>query len=242
MSKFDTLVDLLSELVSNLNQPKKKESFISQFFKNPFVITVLGGVILTFGTNWVSKQYQLRDKQSEAIALLESELPKELAYVKHQAMILSVLEEANCDENPDYLLDKPYVIGLTGRSCQEAESEYLKYYQIVLNKPAGASLIRIRSLFESPEIDEGAEILNGIVGLLSTTSNSLCIVNAADQARLVYDQLIDMTIDEVDGKLLNKSPEVFDLTRLSEKCPKEDLCSAPGKLSLFVDEKLCDDF
>ena len=78
--------------------------------------------------------------------------------------------------------------------------------------------------------------------VLAKVSKSLCIVNAADQARLVYDQLIDMTIDEVDGKLLNKSPEVFDLTRLSEKCPKEDICSAHGKLSLFVDEKLCDDF
>jgi len=228
MATVDDVLNQVSDLLDRLNRSEAKNSLIGAFLKNPIAITVIGSIMVTVGSNWVTKQFQLRDKQSDAVAALESEIPRELAVTTHLAMVLSVLEEQKCDENPDKVLSTPFVLGLTGKSCKDAEAEYLKYFSMLLEKPPGSSLVKVRALFASPAVDDGAQKLGALVGVLSVTSKPSCIVQVSRQARAAYDELVNLTIKEIDGTKVVKTPEAFNLSGLINLCGEEDLCRAPG--------------
>jgi len=228
MATTDEVLNQVSELLARLNCTEAKSSPIGAFLKNPIAITVIGSIMVTAGSNWVTKQFQLRDKQSDAIATLESEIPRELSVTTHLAMVLSVLEEQKCEENPNKRLSYPFVLGLTGKSCKEAEAEYLKYYSMLLEKPPGSSLVKVRALFESPAVDDGAQKLGALIGVLSVTSKPSCVIHVSGQARAAYDELVNLTIKEIDGTKVGKTPDVFDLSGLINQCGVEDLCRAPG--------------
>ena len=136
MSTTEEVLTQVSKLLERISSPQEKGTTIGAFLKSPIVITVVGSLLVTAGTNWVTKQFQLRDKQSDAVAALEAEIPRELALTTHLAMVSSVLEEEKCNENPDKKLPSPLVMGLTGKSCKEAEVEYLKYYSLFRKRPA----------------------------------------------------------------------------------------------------------
>jgi len=229
MATVDDVLKQVSNLLDRLSRPEvNKPSPLGAFFKNPITITVIGSLMVTAGSNWVTKQFQLRDKQSSAVAALESEFPRELAITTHLAMIKSVLEEEKCDENPNKALSHPFVLGLTGKSCKEAEAEYLKYFSLLLEKPAGSSLVKVRALFESPAVDDGAKKLGALIGVLSATAKPACIIDVSEQAEAAYDELVDLAIKEIDGTKVCKTPDVFDLSGLIGKCGEEDLCRARG--------------
>lgn len=229
MATVDDVLTQVLELLARLNRPDaSKTSPLGAFLKNPITITVIGSIMVTAGSNWVTKQFQLRDKQSDAVAALESEVPRELAVTTHLAMIKSVLEEEKCDENPNKALAHPFVLGLTGKSCKEAEAEYLKYFSLLLEKPPGSSLVKARALFESPAVDDGAQKLGALIGVLSATAKPACIIHVSTQAGAAYDELVDLTIHEIDGTKISKTPEVFDLSGLIGQCGEEDLCHARG--------------
>lgn len=224
MATTDDVLTQVSELLARLNGPEKKAGAISEFLKHPIVITVVGSILIAYGSNFVTKEFQLRDKQSEAVAALESAIPREIALTTQLAMISSVLEEQQCSENPGKKLLNPLVFGLTGKSCKEAEVEYLKFYALSLEHPPGSSLVKVRALFASPAVDEGAKKLGALIGLLSVTAQSSCIVQVARQADQAYGELVDLSIQEIDGSKVNKLPDIFRLTDLPAHCRLEDLC------------------
>lgn len=228
MAIADEVLAQVSELLVRLNKTEKRGSIIGAFLKHPIVVTVVGSVLITYGSNFVTKEFQLRDKQSDAVATLESEVPQELASTTHLAMISSVLESEGCSSQPNKKLKSPLVFGLTGKSCREAEAEYLKYYTISLQHPPGSSLARIRALFSSPAVDEGAKKLGALLGLLSVTADDNCIVHVANQAGGAYEELVDLTIQEIDGDKVRDTPAIFNLANLAKQCKTEDLCRVPA--------------
>jgi len=226
MTTVNHVLTEVSKLLDRLNHPDSKARSLSTFFRHPIVITVVGSILITLGSNVVTKKFQLRDKQADAVASLQSEIPRELALLSHLAEIRSVLEEEKCDNKADTdKLTRPLVMGLTGKTCKEAEEEYLKYYAIFLKSPPGASLVKVRALFESPAVDEGAQKLGALLKLLTITGNSTCIVQIEDQADEAFDELMNLSIKEIDGAKSDKMPKAFDMKiLLSSHCPKEDLC------------------
>jgi len=239
MATVDDVLNQVSDLLARLNHSEAKISPFGAFLKNPKVITFIGSIMVAIGSNWVTKQFQLRDKQSDAVAALESEIPRELAVTTHLAMVLSVLEEQKCDENPDKVLSHPFVLGLTGKSCKAAEAEYLKYFSMLLEKPPGSSLVKVRALFASPAVDDGAQKLGALVGVLSVTAKPACIIQVGRQSRAAYDELVDLAIKEIDGTKVGKTPDVFNLSGLINQCAEEDLCRAPGLPKDFSSKLKC---
>jgi len=138
------------------------------------------------------------------------------------------LRKRKCNENPDKKLPDPLVMGLTGKYCKEAEAEYLKYYSLFLEHPPGSSLVRVRALFASPAVDEGVKKLGALVGLLSVTSQNTCIVQVSKQASEAYEELVNLTIREIDGSKVKQVPSIFQLTDLPAHCKAEDLCRVPA--------------
>jgi len=228
MATTDEVLVQVSELLNRLNKPEKKGGTIGAFLKHPIVVTVVGSVLIAGGSNWVTKEFQLRDKQSDAVATLESEIPREVALTTHLAMVLSVLESEDCNSKPDKKLESPFVVGLTGKSCKDAEAVYLKYYTLFLEHPPGSSLVRVRALFSSPAVDEGAKKLGALIGLLSVTAENRCIVHVAKQAGGIYEELVDLAIQEIDGDKVRDTPNVFNLADLATHCKAEDLCRVPA--------------
>ena len=170
MATTNEVLAQVAELLNRLNKPEKKGGTIGAFLKPPIVVTVVGSVLIAAGSNFVTKEFQLRDKQSDAVATLESEIPPELARTTHLAMLLSVLESEGCSDKPDKKLEFPFIFGLTGKSCKDGEAEFLKYHTLYLEHPPGSSLVRVRALFSSPAVDEGAKKLGALIGVLSVTA------------------------------------------------------------------------
>lgn len=79
MTTKDKVLAQVSDLLECLNKPKAKGNNIAGFFKHPFILTVVGSLLITAGSNEVTKRFQIRDKQSDAVATLESEIPMELS-------------------------------------------------------------------------------------------------------------------------------------------------------------------
>ncbi len=228
MTTKDKVLAQVSDLLECLNKPKAKGNNIAGFFKHPFILTVVGSLLITAGSNEVTKRFQIRDKQSDAVATLESEIPMELSITTYLAMILSVLESEGCSSKPDKKLESAFVIGLTGKSCKDAEAEYQKYYMLTLEHPTGSSLVRVRALFLSPVVDEGAVKLSTLIKLLSFTPDNKCIDHVSEQARGIYGELVDFAIQEIDGKEVRDTPNIFNLTDLISYCPARDLCRVPS--------------
>lgn len=228
MAIKDEVLAQVSELLNRLNQAEKKAGVMAALLKHPIVVTVVGCVLIAVGSNWVTTEFQLPDKQSNAVAILKAEFPRELALTTHLAMVLSVLEAEGCDKHPNKKLEDPFAIGLTGKSCNDAEAEYLKYYTLFLEHPQGSSLVRVRALFSSPAVDEGAKKLGALIGLLSVTSENRCIVPVAEQAGQAYMELVDLAIQEIDGHSVRDTPNVFNLANLATQCKAADLCRVPA--------------
>lgn len=228
MAISDEVLAQINQLLNRLNAPEKKGITFSGIFRHPIVITVVGSALIAYASNFITKEFQLRDKQSNAVATLQSEFPRELALTTYLATILSVLEAQGCENEPNKKLVNPYVLGLTGKTCKDAEAEYLKYYKLFLEHPQGSSLVQLRALFSSPAVDDGATKLGALVGVLSVTSNDQCIAYAQDQANQAYEELVDLTIQEIDGKVVKKTPSVFELTDLPKHCLATDLCRVPA--------------
>ena len=99
---------------------------------------------------------------------------------------------------------------------------------LFLEHPPGSSLVRVRALFASPAVDEGAKKLGALVSLLSVTSQSTCIVSVSQQASEAYEELVDLSIREIDGSKVKQVPSVFQFTDLAAHCKAEYLCRVPA--------------
>jgi hypothetical protein len=99
---------------------------------------------------------------------------------------------------------------------------------LTLEHPTGSSLVRVRALFLSPVVDEGAVKLSTLIKLLSFTPDNKCIDHVSEQARGIYGELVDFAIQEIDGKEVRDTPNIFNLTDLISYCPARDLCRVPS--------------
>lgn len=97
MSKQDDVFEKLSILLDKLNQdPLKKKSVIDSFFRSPIVITVVGGVFVTLGSLFVTKQFQLSEQKTSALSSFEESFPARLAIANNLAKIRQTLSDQEC--------------------------------------------------------------------------------------------------------------------------------------------------
>jgi hypothetical protein len=227
MSQLDDVLAEVSQLLKRANAPGRAESPLTSLLKHPIVITVIGSVLVAIGSNWVTKRFQLRDKQSDAVAALESEMPKQLALTNHMARVLSVLEAEGCSDDKDKKLVSPFVIGLTGKTCGEAEAEYLNYYNTYLKEPPKSSLARMRALFESSAVDEGSKKLSLLLTILSNTNQDSCIVPVFEQSNSIFEDLVDAAVKEIEGTPVSQDPQSYKVAKALESCDEIWLCQLP---------------
>ncbi len=218
----------LTKLLKRLNEPAAETNSISSLLKHPIVVTTITSLLVLVGSNMIAKAFQLRDKQSDAIAALEKEMPKALNNAAKLAVIRSVLEEERCADNSKKKLKFPYVIGLTDKTCGEAEAEFDAHYKTMLEKPPSPPLARVRALFKSKAIDQGAKKLSVLMDVLSNSGESFCIVAVEDQAQDAYDALIDLALKEIDGTKTDVVPAVFNVTKSLSQCTLAPLCGIPS--------------
>jgi len=222
MNDADRVLSKLSELLDHINKPKKSNA-VADFFAHSFVITVAGALIVLLGTNWITEKFQLRDKKIQAVTAFENDIPRGILAATQQAMISSVLEDQRCDVDADRKLQNPFVPGLTGRTCKDAEAEYLKYAGMLAEHPPGTSIARLRATFDSPKIEDHSIKLGSLLGLLALTNKDSCIVEAARLANDAYAELVGMTVKDINGDRKG-IPDAFALESLKRVCPAEHLC------------------
>lgn len=228
MTTKDELMTQVSNLLERLNEGSSKGFSFSSLLKHPIVVTTVTSMLVLFGTNEITKLYQLRDKQSVALAALESQMPKQLEMVNQLAMVSSVLEDQKCGQNNSKKkLDSPYVYGLTGKTCGEAEAEYASYFKAYLEEPPEPPLARMRAIFKSKAVDEGAKTLSILTDVLAKTKESYCIINVKDQADRAYAKLVDVALKEVDGVVTEDIPAEFKVSASLSKCTSTPVCDIP---------------
>jgi len=228
MDPSNEMYQELTKLVKRLNEPAADTNSITSFLKHPIVVTTVTSLLVLIGSNMVAKAFQLRDKQSDVIAALETEMPKTLKTVTKLAVIRSVLEDQKCDENSAKKLEFPYVIGLTNKTCGQAEAEFDAYYKTMLEHPPAPPLARIRALFKSKAINQGAKKLSVLVDVLSNSAESSCIVVAEDQAQDAYETLVELALKEIDGTTTDEVPAVFNISKSLSHCTQAPLCNIPS--------------
>jgi len=200
---------------------------MSAILKHPLVVAVVTGLLLLVGANAIIKGYQLRDQQSATIAALESQMPKQLDAAMQLAMVKSVLEDDTCSADPKKKLRDPYVYGLTGKTCGEAEAQYQAYFQAYLKDPPAPPLARMRALFRSRAVDEGAKALSILSDVLLTTSESYCIIKVRAQADQAYARLVDVALKEIDGTVTDEIPAEFKVSTSLSQCTGTPVCDIP---------------
>ncbi|MDO6575942.1 hypothetical protein [Alteromonas stellipolaris] len=187
-------------------------------FKHPIIVTVVATIVVAFASNIVTKAFQLRDKKLETIAMFENDIPREIRLKTHLAKIRSVLETSGCSTDGGKELDKPFVIGLTGKTCSDAESLYLKYFDESLKLKNGASLTKMRTIFDDDFIKRESSKLKSVLEILSESSSPICIVNAEKEANKLYIELLEVSIDDIEGKKRQELRSPRPLPTNLEKC------------------------
>lgn len=118
--------------------------------------------------------------------MFESDIPREIKLKTHLAKIRSVLETSGCSTDGRKKLDKPFVIGLTGKTCSHADSF----------------------------IKSESSKLKSVLEVLSESSSPICIMDAEKEANKLYIELLEASIDDIDereGREL-RSPRVLPLS------------------------------
>jgi hypothetical protein len=185
---------------SNRTEAEKYEYGLLSLFKHPIIVTIVATITVAIASNIVTKAFQLRDKKLETIAMFESDIPREIKLKTHLAKIRSVLETSGCSTDGSKKLDKPFVIGLTGKTCSHAESLYLKYFEETLKLRNGASLTKMGSIFEDSFIKSESSKLKSVLEVLSESSRPICIVDAEKEANKLYIELLEASIDDIEEK------------------------------------------
>lgn len=229
MATTDEVLEKLVDVLSRITRPPEKESFFKYLLKHPIVVTAVGSLLVAYGTNWVTKQFQLRDKQADSIATLESEMPTELSLTYRLAQIASVLKDERCEaNNKDKKLKYPLIIGLTGKTCGEAEADFNEYYKTYIQQPPSPSLARMRAIFTSVAVDEGARKLSILVAVLGSTTEFACVANVYAQAQNAYVKLLDVALQEIDGSPVTDVPPEFTLSTSLSHCTTTPVCDIPA--------------
>jgi len=232
MPDCNEVLQKVSELLDKLNTvPTPNNGLLSKmsvFLKHPIIVTVIGGLLVSGGSNYVVKKYQLREKQSDALMKLENEMPRSMDIAKKLALINTILEGQKCAYNKDKVLTRPYVFGLTGKTCGEAETIFVNYQDVYNKHPPGAPLARIRALFSSESIDNGSKNIHTLLEALSVSIEDNCIFTIIDQLNDIYSELVNLTLQEIDGKIIKNTPQIFDISRSLRHCNKDIICKIPS--------------
>jgi hypothetical protein len=208
MSKQDKVLDQLSTLLDKLNQDQpRKKTFLDSIMGSPVVITVVGGLLLTWGSLYVTKQFQLSEQKTMALSSFEENFPARLAKANNLGKIKQTLSDQGCvfSENVDKILQDPFVFGLTGKTCREAEALYREVESQYLAKPINTSIARVRAVFKTPAVDDEAKILNQRMSSLETANDAICIVELYEALLDSYERLLELAISEIEGGNINIS-------------------------------------
>ena len=237
MSESDDFIKKLRAVFDGANisvapVTEAKKNIAEKIFENPAVVAVIGGIAVFLITNSVTMNYQAHDQKSQAVAALETNLPKEIGIQTSLAYVRAEVEDSNCNDikNKDQKIDFPFILGMTGMTCQEADRAYAARAADHLEKSSGTSLSRLRALFSSSAVKDGAIKTQALLDVLSQTKSAACILQISQHATRAYDALMDLSIQEVNGKPSNATSPVFDLDKYEiQDCEKDEvLCSVPS--------------
>jgi len=116
-------------------------------------------------------------------------------------------------------------------ACHMPEQEFNHYYEAYLKEPPTPALSRMRALFTSEAVDDGARKLAVLIGVLGSTAEAPCITNVYEQVQNGYDVLLDLALQEIDGTPVRHPSPAFLLSTSLSHCSVTPVCSIPAVAS-----------